>query len=160
MSWLRTSRLGSAMLAVRADERSAAAAGINVVRIKLIGFAISAFIAGIGGSLLAYQLSNVTFQDFDAFLGLVLFSVAVVAGITSVSGGIVAGIITSGGLLVTWISSGVGQSGVSNWYGVVAGSASSSRSSSTPKESWARSICCSSNGASAMSTPRPTGRSW
>ena len=121
VSWLRTSRLGSAMLAVRADERSAAAAGINVVRIKLIGFAISAFIAGIGGSLLAYQLSNVTFQDFDAFLGLVLFSVAVVAGITSVSGGIVAGIITSGGLLVTWISSGVGQSGVSNWYGVVAG---------------------------------------
>ena len=121
VSWLRTSRLGSAMLAVRADERSAAAAGINVVRVKLIGFAISAFIAGIGGSLLAYQLSNVTFQDFDAFLGLVLFSVAVVAGITSVSGGIVAGIITSGGLLVTWISSGVGQSGVSNWYGVVAG---------------------------------------
>ncbi len=121
VSWLRTSRLGSAMLAVRADERSAAAAGINVVRVKLIGFAISAFIAGIGGSLLAYQLSNVTFQDFDAFLGLVLFSVAVVAGITSVSGGIVAGIITSGGVIVTWISSGVGQSGVSNWYGVVAG---------------------------------------
>ncbi len=121
VSWLRTSRLGSAMLAVRADERSAAAAGINVVRIKLIGFAIAAFIAGIGGSLLAYQLGNVTFQDFDAFLGLVLFSVAVVAGITSVSGGIVAGIVTSGGLIVTWISSGVGQSGVNNWYGVVAG---------------------------------------
>src|SRR5277367_1630454 len=121
VSWLRTSRLGTAMLAVRADERSAAAAGINVVKVKLIGFAIAAFIAGLGGSLLAYQLGNVTFQDFDAFLGLVLFSVAVVAGITSVSGGIVAGIITSGGLLVTWISSGVGQSGVNNWYGVVAG---------------------------------------
>ena len=121
ISWLRTSRLGSAMLAVRADERAAAAAGINVVRVKLIGFAIAAFIAGLGGSLLAYQLGNVTFQDFDAFLGLVLFSVAVVAGITSVSGGIVAGIITSGGVIVTWISSGVGQSGVNNWYGVVAG---------------------------------------
>ena len=39
VSWLRTSRLGSAMLAVRADERSAAAAGINVVRVKLIAFA-------------------------------------------------------------------------------------------------------------------------
>jgi ABC-type branched-subunit amino acid transport system ATPase component/ABC-type branched-subunit amino acid transport system permease subunit len=121
ISWLRTSRLGSAMLAVRADERAAAAAGINVVRVKLIGFAISAFIAGLGGSLLAYQLGNVTFQDFDAFLGLVLFSIAVVAGITSVSGGIVAGIVTSGGVIVTWISSGVGQSGVNNWYGVVAG---------------------------------------
>ncbi len=50
-----------------------------------------------------------------------LFSVVVVAGITSVSGGILAGIITSGGIIVTWISSGVGQSGVNNWYGVVAG---------------------------------------
>ena len=121
VSWLRTSRLGTAMLAVRSDERSAAAAGINVVRVKLIGFAIAAFIAGLGGSLLAYQLGNVTFQDFDAYLGLVIFSIVVVAGITSVSGGIVAGLLSSGGLLVALISSGVGSGGVDNWYGVVAG---------------------------------------
>jgi sulfate-transporting ATPase len=63
----------------------------------------------------------VTFQDFDAFLGLVLFSTVVVAGITSVSGGILGGIITSGGILVVAISSNVGQGGVDNWYGVVAG---------------------------------------
>ncbi len=121
VSWLRTSRLGTAMLAVRADERSAAAAGINVVKVKLIGFAIAAFIAGLGGSLLAYQLGNVTFQDFDAFLGLVTFSVVVVAGITSVSGGILAGVISAGGILVAVISSGVGTGGVDNWYGIVAG---------------------------------------
>ncbi len=121
VSWLRTSRLGSAMLAVRADERSAAAAGINVVMVKLIGFAIAAFIVGLGGSLLAYQLGNVTFQDFDAYLGLVTFSIVVVAGITSVSGGILAGIISSGGILVALISSGVGSGGVDNWYGIVAG---------------------------------------
>ncbi len=121
VSWLRTSRLGSAMLAVRADERSAAAAGINVVKVKLIAFAIAAFIAGLGGSLLAYQLGNVTFQDFDAYLGLVTFSVVVVAGITSVSGGILAGIISAGGILVAVISSGVGSGGVDNWYGIVAG---------------------------------------
>jgi ABC-type branched-subunit amino acid transport system ATPase component/branched-subunit amino acid ABC-type transport system permease component len=121
ISFLRTSRLGSAMLAVRADERSAAASGINVVKVKLIGFAIAAFIAGLGGSLLAYQLGNVTFQDFDAFLGLVTFSVVVVAGITSVSGGILAGVISAGGILVAVISSGVGSGGVDNWYGIVAG---------------------------------------
>ncbi len=121
VSWLRTSRLGTSMLAVRSDERSAAAAGINVVRVKLIGFAIAAFIAGLGGSLLAYQLGNVTFQDFDAYLGLVVFSIVVVAGITSVSGGILAGMISSGGILVALISSGVGTGGVDNWYGVVAG---------------------------------------
>ena len=121
ISWLRTSRLGSAMLAIRADERSAAASGINVVRVKLIGFAIAAFIAGLGGSLLAYQLGNVTFQNFDAYLGLVTFSVVVVAGITSVSGGILAGVISAGGILVALISSGIGAGGVDNWYGIVAG---------------------------------------
>jgi ABC-type branched-subunit amino acid transport system ATPase component/branched-subunit amino acid ABC-type transport system permease component len=121
VSWLRTSRLGSAMLAVRADERSAAAAGINVVLVKLTAFAIAAFIAGLGGSLLAYQLGNVTFQDFDAYLGLVTFSVVVVAGITSVSGGILAGVISAGGIMVALISSGVGSGGVDNWYGIVAG---------------------------------------
>ncbi|MDH3060262.1 ABC transporter permease, partial [Gordonia alkanivorans] len=52
---LRTSRLGASMLAVRANERSAAAAGVNVSRTKLVAFAIGAFIAGIGGSLMAYQ---------------------------------------------------------------------------------------------------------
>ena len=54
--------LGSAMLAVRANERSAAASGIRVVRVKLPGFAIGAFIAGLGGTLMAYQQSTVTFQ--------------------------------------------------------------------------------------------------
>ena len=121
VSWLRTSRLGSAMLAVRADERSAAAAGVNVARIKLIGFAIGAFIAGLGGSLLAYQLGNVTFQDFDSLLGLIAFSIVVVAGITSVSGGILAGVIASGGIFVDIISSGGQSASVNNWYGVVAG---------------------------------------
>ncbi|NED61994.1 ABC transporter, partial [Streptomyces sp. SID10244] len=52
---LRTSRLGASMLAIRANERSAAASGINVSRTKLVAFAIGAFIAGIGGSLMAYQ---------------------------------------------------------------------------------------------------------
>ena len=45
----------------------------------------------------------------------------VVAGITSVSGGILAGMISAGGILVVAISSGVGTGGVDNWYGVVAG---------------------------------------
>ena len=85
---IRTSRLGSAMLAVRANERSAAASGINVVRTKLVAFAIASFIAGIGGALLAYQQTNVTFDPFDAVLGLSLFAIAYLAGITSVSGGI------------------------------------------------------------------------
>jgi ABC-type branched-subunit amino acid transport system ATPase component/branched-subunit amino acid ABC-type transport system permease component len=115
---LRTSRLGSAMLAVRANERSAAAAGISVVRVKLVGFGIAAFIAGLGGCLIAYQQTNVTFQSFDALAGLGLFTVAFLAGITSVSGGILAGLIAADGLLLAWLNRAVS---VGDWYGILSG---------------------------------------
>ena len=115
---LRSSRLGSAMLAVRANERSAAAAGINVARVKLLGFGIGAFIAGIGGCLMAYQQSNVTFDSFAALVGLALFSTAFLAGITSVSGGILAGLLSAGGLFFV----GLGHVfDIGNWYGIIAG---------------------------------------
>ena len=115
---LRTSRLGSAMLAVRADERSAAASGVNVARVKLTGFAIGAFIAGLGGSLLAYQALNVNDSPFTAIGGLALFTTVYLAGITSVSGGLLAGVISAGGVLFFMLSS---VFSVSNWYAVIVG---------------------------------------
>lgn len=96
---LRTSRLGSAMLAVRANERSAAAAGINVAATKLTAFALGSFIAGLGGAMLAYKQGNVTFDAFSVFLGLGLFSTAYMAGITSVPGAVIAGMISASGIL-------------------------------------------------------------
>jgi ABC-type branched-subunit amino acid transport system ATPase component/branched-subunit amino acid ABC-type transport system permease component len=83
---LRTSRLGSEMLAVRANERSAAGAGIDV------------FIAGLGGALIAYFQGNVTFDAFTTFVGLSIFATAYIGGITSVSGGLFAGLLAVGGL--------------------------------------------------------------
>jgi ABC-type branched-subunit amino acid transport system ATPase component/ABC-type branched-subunit amino acid transport system permease subunit len=115
---LRASRLGSAMLAVRADERSAAASGVNVARVKLTGFAIGAFIAGLGGTLLAYQALNVNDSPFTAIGGLALFTTVFLAGITSVSGGLLAGVIGSGGVLFFLLSS---VFSVSNWYAVIVG---------------------------------------
>jgi ABC-type branched-subunit amino acid transport system ATPase component/branched-subunit amino acid ABC-type transport system permease component len=115
---LRTSRLGSAMLAVRANERSAAAAGIDVVRTKIAAFAIAAFIAGIGGSVLAYKQGNVTSDAFDVMLGLTVFATVYLAGITSVSGGLLAGVLGAGGIVYEvanrWLSLG-------GWYGVLTG---------------------------------------
>src|ERR1700730_15355946 len=80
---LRTSSLGSEMLAVRANERSAAGAGIDVLRIKLVAFAFGGFIAGLGGSMLAYLQGNVTFDAFDTFVGLSLFASAYIGGSTT-----------------------------------------------------------------------------
>ena len=95
---LRRSTLGSAMLAVRANERSAAAVGVNVVRVKVVSFAIASFIAGLGGSLLAYRRGVVTFDSFTALGGLALLSTAYLAGVTSVWGGILAGILSASGI--------------------------------------------------------------
>jgi sulfate-transporting ATPase len=96
---LRTSSFGSAMLAVRANERSAAGIGVNVVRVKVLSFAIASFIAGLSGSLLAYRQTIVTWESFAAILGLSILSTAYLAGITSVFGGVQAGIIAAGGIV-------------------------------------------------------------
>jgi len=115
---LRRSTLGSAMLAVRANERSAAAAGVNVVRVKVLSFALASFIAGLGGSLLAYRRGVVTFDSFTAIGGLALLSTAYLAGITSVWGGINAGILASTGItfiaLDRWVDLG-------EWFQVISG---------------------------------------
>ncbi|MFD4369471.1 ATP-binding cassette domain-containing protein [Rhodococcus sp. NPDC058521] len=96
---LRTSRLGASMLAVRANERSAAASGIDVSRTKLIAFAIGAFIAGLGGSLMAYAQTLAVPESFSAIGGIAMFAVVYLAGITCVSGGILAGAMGAGGIL-------------------------------------------------------------
>ncbi|MCU1454707.1 MAG: hypothetical protein JWN46_2853 [Acidimicrobiales bacterium] len=98
---LRRSDTGRAMLAVRANERAAAAAGISVVGIKITAFTLSAFIAGLAGTLLAYQQSggNLSFESFGVFASLALLTSAFIGGITTVSGGIIGGVLASGGLL-------------------------------------------------------------
>ncbi|ACY23036.1 ABC transporter related protein [Gordonia bronchialis DSM 43247] len=96
---LRRSRYGASMLAVRANERSAAAAGINVGVTKLVAFAAAAFLAGLGGSLLAYQQTLATAGSYAVFAGLALFAVFFVAGVTSVSGALLAGLLAPGGVL-------------------------------------------------------------
>lgn len=99
VAWLRRSSLGTDMLAVRANERSAAAAGIDVSRTKLVTFALGAFVAGLGGALLGYQQTLATPEPFTVFLGISLFAVVYVAGITSITGGILAGVMAPGGIV-------------------------------------------------------------
>ncbi len=115
---LRMSRFGSAMLAVRANERSAAGVGVNVVRVKVLSFALASFIAGLGGCLLAYRRGVVTFDSFTALGGLALFSTAILAGITSVFGGLTAGILAASGIvfiaLDRWVHLG-------EWFPVITG---------------------------------------
>ncbi|MFD1813299.1 ABC transporter permease subunit [Rhodococcus gannanensis] len=115
---LRTSRLGASMLAVRANERSAAASGINVSGTKLVAFAIGAFIAGIGGSLMAYQQTMAVPEAFTAIGGIAMFAICYLAGITSVSGAMLAGVMGAGGIMFVFLDR---VANVGEYYHVITG---------------------------------------
>ncbi len=95
---LRRGTLGRRMLAVRANERAAAAAGIDVASTKLVAFAISAFIAGIGGALIGYRFGTISDASYGLFASLTVLAFAYIGGITSVGGALVAGLVTAGGV--------------------------------------------------------------
>jgi branched-chain amino acid transport system permease protein len=115
---LRRSPFGRRMLAVRSNERAAAVAGINVVSIKLQAFALSAFIAGIGGGVLAYQLGAVAFDRFSPMASITLLAIVYIGGIATVGGAIAAGVIVNGGVLYVLLSN-VG--GIASWWLVISG---------------------------------------
>lgn len=107
---LRRSDLGLQMLSVRANERAAASVGIDVRRVKILGFAISASLAGLAGVLLSGQQVTVTFQSFDVLISLGLLAAIFLGGVASVGGAVVGGFLASGGLaffvLDEWIGLG------------------------------------------------------
>ncbi|HXH96085.1 MAG TPA: hypothetical protein VNH40_02650, partial [Gaiellaceae bacterium] len=110
---VRRSNLGQRMLAVRSNERAAAAAGINVRNVKLAAFGISSFIAGLGGALYGYNFSSVAVTRFSALTALGLIAFAYVGGITMVSGAVLAGLISVEALVPYALEKWFGISG--NW---------------------------------------------
>jgi branched-chain amino acid transport system permease protein len=96
---LRRSDLGQRMLAVRSNERAAAAAGIDVRSVKLTAFAISSAIAGAAGALYAYNFGSVDPARFGVTVALAFVAYAYVGGITTVGGAVVGGLLVSEGLV-------------------------------------------------------------
>ncbi len=115
---LRRGSAGRRMLAVRGNERAAAMVGIDVAGTKLQAFALSAFIAAIGGGLLAYQLGAVVPERFSPMASIMLLAIVYIGGIATVSGAIFAGVIINGGVLYVALSN-VG--GIAGWWIVISG---------------------------------------
>jgi len=84
---------------VRANERAAAAAGVNVTAAKLTAFAISSALAALGGVLLAYQLPTLSPDAFLVVGALALLALTYLGGIASISGAILAGLLAAGGVI-------------------------------------------------------------
>ncbi len=111
---LRRGTLGQRMLAVRSNERAAAAAAIDPRAVKLIAFGISAVIAGFAGALYAYNFGSVSADRFDPFTALSLIAFAYAGGITLISGAVFAGLISTQALFPYALDKWFGISG--NWF--------------------------------------------
>jgi sulfate-transporting ATPase len=85
---LRVGATGRQMIAVRSNERAAAALGISVVGVKVYAFAVGAGVAAIGGILLGFREGSVQFQQFNVFGSILLLQYAVIGGIGWISGAV------------------------------------------------------------------------
>lgn len=79
-------RPGRAMRAVRDGEVAAAASGVNVAGYKTLAFGLSAFYAGVAGSLLALSTGFVSPDTFPVALSIQLLVGSVVGGLSSIPG--------------------------------------------------------------------------
>jgi branched-chain amino acid transport system permease protein len=78
---------------MRDSEAGAKAVGIDLREYKLFIFSVSAFMAGIGGAMLSEQSRAFSFITFQPLVSLFWFAAVVVAGVSSVYGAVVAGVL-------------------------------------------------------------------
>ncbi len=118
VSNLRRGPVGRRWLAVRGNERAASASGVNLLRTKLTASAVSVGLAGAAGVLIAYNSETVSYRLFDPEIALALVALVYLAGVASIPGALVAGVLAAGGLLEFVFDIGAGKGGHSIWYGV------------------------------------------
>jgi branched-chain amino acid transport system permease protein len=87
-SFVKDSRFGRALKAVRDDEIAAEAMGINIARYKVQSFAFGAFLAGVGGGLYAHFLGYINPSDFGFLKSIDMLSMVVLGGLGSIAGSV------------------------------------------------------------------------
>jgi len=83
---------GRAWAAIRESEPASLAAGVNITFYKMWAFALASFMTGVAGCLLAAQVGNPTVYGFPTQDSLTLIATALIGGIFTLWGAVVAGI--------------------------------------------------------------------
>ncbi len=81
-------KFGRSLRAVRDDEAAARIAGVNVARIQVLAFVVSAACAGLGGALFAVLAQSVSPGAFPLSLSLFLLMAIVIGGLGSLAGAV------------------------------------------------------------------------
>ena len=87
---LRRGRAGRRLIAVRTNERAAAAMGISVAGAKVYAFALGGMIAAIGGVLLCFFLGAPDFTNFVGITSITFAESGVLGGVGHLGGPLVA----------------------------------------------------------------------
>jgi ABC-type branched-subunit amino acid transport system ATPase component/ABC-type branched-subunit amino acid transport system permease subunit len=121
VSNVRRGRSGRRLLAVRTNERAAASLGIDVMMVKLFAFALSAAIAALGGILLAFRLSSISYQSFTNFTSVTYVGLVLVGGVGHLLGAFVGGTMATAALNQEILESTWGN--VGRWIQFISGAA-------------------------------------
>ncbi len=92
MNYLR-SATGRQVISVREDEIAAESMGVNTTKVKVITFAIAAMTAAIAGSLYVGYIGTIAPKDFTIMRSIDYLIIAVLGGLGSMTGTIVAAIV-------------------------------------------------------------------
>ncbi|MDE6357002.1 MAG: branched-chain amino acid ABC transporter permease [Eubacteriales bacterium] len=93
LNTLINSRHGRAIISIREDEIASEASGINIVYYKIFAFCISAFFAGIAGSLFAHYQGVLEPSKFNYNYSIEILIMVVLGGMGSMTGSIIATIV-------------------------------------------------------------------
>jgi ABC-type branched-subunit amino acid transport system ATPase component/ABC-type branched-subunit amino acid transport system permease subunit len=96
---IRRGDAGRRMLAVRSNERAAAALGVHVYGAKVYAFTVAAGIAGVGGMLYAFLSPTVTSGNFDLLTSINFVTVTVVGGVGNIFGAVIGATMLPGGVV-------------------------------------------------------------
>lgn len=115
--WIRNSKYGLGLLAIRDDEDRALGLGVKTGPSKLLAFVLSAFFVGMLGALWAYYIEAI-FPPFafDALFDVAIALMAFMGGIGTLAGPILGALLLEPAQL--WFAANFGQSG---WYLVIYG---------------------------------------
>lgn len=90
---LKNSKHGRAIMAIRDNRIAAESGGVNVTGYKLMVFVLSAFFAGMAGTLYGHSFANVKAAAFDYNMSIEILVIVVLGGMGSIRGSVIAAIV-------------------------------------------------------------------
>lgn len=91
--WLRHSKLGRNFLAIKGDDIAAEAMGVKIFPHKVLAFAISGSLAGVGGALYPHYISFIQPSNFTIALSATFLCIVVVGALGNMKGTVIAALL-------------------------------------------------------------------